>query len=186
MKNLEIWTSKYFYGNEISKEGQENGFVDYATLAKAFEHVMNNDLRANLESVGYEFTIESGFVDNSEEIEKIEEELEELEDKITTLEDEEEGANLENKARINEDLDELYSKRVDLEDEKDELERTQGTTREIFQEFIITSPGAEILEEMGEIVFYCDVLDLYIWGVDHWGTSWDYVPTNIKLELDKD
>jgi hypothetical protein len=35
---------KYFYGNEISAYGKKNGFVDYATLAKAFDAVLNNDI----------------------------------------------------------------------------------------------------------------------------------------------
>ena len=28
---------KYFYGNEISEYGQKYGYVDYMTLAKAFD-----------------------------------------------------------------------------------------------------------------------------------------------------
>lgn len=31
-------------------------------------------------------------------------------------------------------------------------------------------------------VYYLDNLDIYILAVDHWGTSWDYVPTEIKIE----
>jgi hypothetical protein len=27
---------------------------------------------------------------------------------------------------------------------------------------------------------------MYIWGVTHYGTSWDYVLTDIKIELDED
>ena len=34
-------------------------------------------------------------------------------------------------------------------------------------------------------LFYSDILDCYVCGVDHYGTSWDYVPTNIKIEVDK-
>lgn len=37
-------SGKYFCGNEISDYGQEHGFVDYATLAKAFDAVLNNDI----------------------------------------------------------------------------------------------------------------------------------------------
>lgn len=36
--------TNYFYGNKVSEYGQENGFVDYATLAKAFDAVLNNDI----------------------------------------------------------------------------------------------------------------------------------------------
>lgn len=31
-------------------------------------------------------------------------------------------------------------------------------------------------------VYYLDELDLYVLGVDHFGTAWDYVPTEIKIE----
>lgn len=55
--------------------------------------------------------------------------------------------------------------------------------QEIFQYFIIDFNGAEILQEADEIVFYNEELDLYVWGVTHYGTSWDYVSTNIKIEL---
>ena len=32
----------YFCGNEASDYAKENGFLDYATLAKAFDAVLNN------------------------------------------------------------------------------------------------------------------------------------------------
>lgn len=34
----------YFCGNEISTYGQENGFLDYATFAKVFDAVLNNNI----------------------------------------------------------------------------------------------------------------------------------------------
>lgn len=34
---------EYFYGNKISDYGIKNGYVDYATLAKAFDHVLMNN-----------------------------------------------------------------------------------------------------------------------------------------------
>lgn len=57
---------------------------------------------------------------------------------------------------------------------------------EIYQYYIVDDRGAEILQEFDEIVFYNEELDMYIWGVTHWGTSWDYVLTNIKIELDEE
>lgn len=53
---------------------------------------------------------------------------------------------------------------------------------EVFQEFIVSSQGAEILQDAGEIVYYSERLDLYIWGVAHWGTAWDHVLTDIPVE----
>lgn len=53
---------------------------------------------------------------------------------------------------------------------------------EIYQEYIITDQGYRFLEEFtDEIVFYNDTLDMYIWGITHFGTAWDYVLTDIEL-----
>ena len=70
--------NKYFCGNMISEYGRKNGRVDYATFSKAFDAVLNNNIMAELESAGYDFEIEAGFVDNSEEIEALEEERDAL------------------------------------------------------------------------------------------------------------
>lgn len=55
---------------------------------------------------------------------------------------------------------------------------------EIFQYYIVSDLGAEILQEYDEIVFYNEKFDMYLWGVTHWGTSWDYVLTDIKCNYD--
>ena len=69
---------KHFYGNEISEYGQEHGYVDYATLAKAFDGVLNNDImQKTWDVIGY-WEQESGFVDHTEEIEELQEQIEEL------------------------------------------------------------------------------------------------------------
>lgn len=58
---------------------------------------------------------------------------------------------------------------------------------EIFQFFIISDNGASILQELtNEIVYYNDALGIYIWGVTHFGTSWDYVLTDIKIDLSEE
>lgn len=200
MSRLTKWESEYFYGNKISDYGLENGYIDYSTLSKAFDCVMANSLREELEGKGFYFDLVSGLVDNSEEIDELERQIEELaneivdlEYQIEELEDEHEKANYENKARISEELEGLYDKKVNLENEQEELENEKSEledeegypTCDIFQEFIVGDRGAEILEEFGELVFKCEELDLNIWGVTHWGTSWDYVLTNVKLELDE-
>ena len=148
--------SNYFYGNKVSDYGIKNGYVDYGTLAKAFDAVMNNSIIENTMEIGY-WEQESGFVDNSEEIEELREKIEELE--------EEENA---------EEIEEL-------EEQIRELEEEQDSFTEIYQYFIVDGNGAEILKRFGEIVFYNDALDMYVWGVTHWGTSWDYVLTDIKI-----
>jgi hypothetical protein len=30
-------------------------------------------------------------------------------------------------------------------------------------------------------VFYNEKLDIYVWGITHFGTAWDYVLTDIKI-----
>ena len=73
------------------------------------------------------------------------------------------------------------------------LEDENGDYKEIFQFFLVdlNSWDLESLQELEEannddsiILFYCNKLDLYVLGVDHLGTSWDYVMTNIKLTTD--
>lgn len=53
---------------------------------------------------------------------------------------------------------------------------------DIFQYYIITWMGYEFLSEYtDEIVYYNERLDMYVWGITHFGTSWDYVLTDIRL-----
>ena len=152
--------SNYFYGNKVSDYGLENGYVDYATLAKAFDAVLNNDImqKTGMVGLGY-WEQESGFIDNSEEIEELEEQIAELE------EDEE-----ENEEQI-----------AELKERIKELEEEQNYYTEIYQYYIVSDNGADILKRYNEIVFYNEELDMYVWGVTHWGTSWDYVLTDIKI-----
>ena len=165
--------SKYFYGNEVSSYGQENGYVDYRTLAKAFDTVMSNDIISQTDGVIGYWEQESGYVDNSDQIEELEEAIEALEDEIT------EDSTEEQDAATQEKIDELREQIEELEEEQDKQP-------DIFQWFIVSDNGAEILKEAGEIVYYNSELDMYLWGVTHWGTSWDYVLTNIKIEAEEE
>ena len=154
----------YYYGNEVSEYGVEHGRVDYATLAKCFDAVLNNDIMSLTYDIGYWEQV-SGTIDNSEEIEELEEKKDELEDEN----DESPSQILENE--------------IDLLNEKiEELENEQDEQPEIFQYFIVDDWGGRVLQEINEIVFYNEKLDMYLWGVTHYGTSWDYVLTNIPIE----
>lgn len=69
----------------------------------------------------------------------------------------------------------------ELENGTDYDEETDEYT-EFFQYYIISARGAEVLEaHTDEAVYYNNELDLYMWGIDHWGTSWDYVLTDVEL-----
>lgn len=53
---------------------------------------------------------------------------------------------------------------------------------EVYQYYIISDAGFRFLEDYtDEIVYYHEELDMYVWGITHFGTSWDYVLTDIKL-----
>lgn len=55
---------------------------------------------------------------------------------------------------------------------------------EVYQYYIITDSGASFLERYTEeLVYYHEDLDMYLWGITHYGTSWDYVLTDIKLYI---
>lgn len=120
-------TSNFFYGNEVSDYGKENGYVDYRTLAKAFDAVLNNDIMGKTWGTLGEWEQVSGYA------------------------------------------------------EEDENGYEYGH-EDIYQFYIVSDSGAEILQEAGEVVFYNETLDMYLWGVTHYGTAWDNVLTNIKIE----
>ena len=122
-----IMFKKYFYGNEISEYGRKHGYVDYRTLAKSFDAVLNNDIINKTSDIGYWDVINGS------------------------------------------EYDEETDSYVD-----------------IFQYYIISSQGAEILQrETEEIVFYNEELDMYVWGITHFGTAWDYVLTDIECEIEE-
>lgn len=112
----------YFCGNEISAYGQEHNRLDYATFAKAFDAVLNN----NIFNMGWNIGSGWELVNGS-----------------------------------------------DYDKENDEYV-------EVFQWFIVSDNGAQMIQDYtDEILYYHEELDIYLWGVTHWGTSWDYVLMNI-------
>ena len=154
---------KYYYGNAISKYGMENGRVDYATLSKCFDAVLNNDIMQLTHDIGYWDQV-SGIIDNSEDIEELEEKLNELEEQ-----------NESSPSQI------LENEINEINDQIEELEREQDD-QEVFQWYIVDDGGARLLQEINEIVYYNETLNMYLWGVTHYGTSWDYVLTSIKID----
>lgn len=120
MKNKSV-CGKYFCGNEISRYGQEQGYVDYATLSRAFDAVLNNTIWEKGWQLG-EWEMVNGWP-----------------------------------------------------------EEDDGYDQEVYQWYIVSDGGAELLQDWtDEILYYHEELDIYLWGVTHWGTSWDYVLTDIR------
>ena len=186
MKKIRGVYGKYFYGNEISAYGQEYGYVDYRTLAKAFDAVLSNDIMQNTCDLGcWELYCggDTYFEDNDgnqydygearERIDELKERLDEIGDRLSELSDEGKE-DTEEYAALEEERQEIESDIECLEDER---------YYDFYQYFIVDGNGASILEEAGETVWYNEYLDLYVWGVTHWGTSWDYVLTNIPCNV---
>jgi hypothetical protein len=70
---------------------------------------------------------------------------------------------------------------------RDEYDENGGDCEyyDVYQCYIISAAGASILADYtNEIVWYNDELDLYVWGVTHFGTAWDYVLTDIEIDLE--
>lgn len=164
-----IWAKKkmekkYYYGNAISEYGLENGRVDYATLAKAFNAVLNNEIMNLTYDIGSWEQV-SGTIDNSEDIDELEEKRGELEE--------------ESEIRPSQILENEIN---EINEQIEELENEQDEDQEVFQWFIVDDWGARLLQqETNEIVYYNETLDMYLWGVTHYGTSWNYVLTNIAI-----
>lgn len=58
---------------------------------------------------------------------------------------------------------------------------------EVFQWFIVSDSGAQMIQEYtDEILYYHEDLDIYLWGVTHYGTSWDYVLMDIPCNCGYD
>ena len=167
---------KYFYGNEISEYGQKHGYVDYATLAKAFDAVLNNDIIHKTYEIGY-WEQESGFVDHTEEIEALQEEISNIMYDISEMIDTDESFE-DSEKHLG-----MVAKMEEIQDKIEELEEEQNYSDEIYQYYIVTDNGAEILKEINEIVFYNEELDMYVWGVTHFGTAWSYVLTDIECNV---
>ena len=133
MENKTI-NGNFFYGNEVSQYGQQHGYVDYRTLAKAFDAVLVNDITKLFYcDINGEWN-EPEYYNGSE-------------------------------YWSDDDGNEYYN--------------------EIYQYYIIDGNGADLLQRWtDEIVYYLPALDMYVWGVTHWGTSWDYVLTDIKIKME--
>ena len=74
----------------------------------------------------------------------------------------------------------------ELEKESEEYADEEQYNYEFYQYFIIDMPnyGLEFLKEVNQHtlqIMYSDKLDCYILGVDHFGTSWDYIGSDFDL-----
>lgn len=161
-----------FCGNEASDYAKEQGYLDYATFAKAFDAVMNNNIMENTCEVGF-WEKENGIIDNSEEVDALKEEITDIENRLEFLTDEE----IEEAQMLQEEICSIQEQIEELEEEQERL-----YNQEIFQYYIVSDQGAEMIKQYTEDpLFYNETLDMYVWGITHYGTAWSYVLTDVKL-----
>lgn len=174
MKTAKLYSGNWM-GEQVSEYGKEHGYIDYRCLAHVVdEMVLCNDITklfySDINGEYNEVEQEHGFIDNSEMIEFKQELIEALEDTLENAFDDEHIKYLNNQIEI-------------IKEQIEELEQKQDEQPEIYQYYIISDNGADILKRFtDEIVYYIPVLNVYVWGITHWGTSWDYVLTDIKIE----
>ena len=141
MKYLHM--SKWFYGQKLSRDEIQVGYISYATLARTFDAILNNSIMGKTYELG-----EWEVVNGSEVVY--------LDERTGNIIDEDE-----------------YLERGGDEEYK-----------EFYQYYIISESGYQILSECtNEVVWYNEEIDMYIWGVDHFGTSWGAVYTDIKIGI---
>ena len=68
------------------------------------------------------------------------------------------------------------------DDYYDTYEYMMDTINEACQFYIVDKESAKTLTKFNEVVLYHNELDLAIWCVGHWGTSWKYVDTDIVVD----
>lgn len=162
-----------FCGNEASDYAKEQGYLDYATFAKAFDAVMNNNIMENTCEVGF-WEQENGIIDNSEEVDALKEEITDIENRLEFLTDEE----IEEAQMLQEEIGSIQEQIEELKEEQE-----QSYNQDIFQYFIVSDQGAEMIKQYTEDpLFYNETLDMYVWGITHYGTAWSYVLTDVKLD----
>lgn len=169
--------SQYFCGNQISEYGLTPGYLDYHTFSEAFDAVLVNDITklfyGTINGEYNEVEQVNGYIDNSDEIEAKREQIETLEETRDNSEDAEQIAYIGEQIEL-------------IENDIEELEREQDEQPEIYQYYIVSDNGARMIQEYtNDPLYYLPVLDCYVWGVTHYGTSWSYVLTDCQLVLEK-
>lgn len=185
-----------FYGEKVSEYGLQNGYIDYRCLARAVgDMVLCNDIiklfYGDLNGEYNEPEQENGIIDNSDEISDLTDEFNELQEQLDELQEQLDEMEIEldadkfNYIKLEKHIKQLQEQLDEISNTIEELEQEQDEQPEIYQYYIISDNGADFLKRFtNEIVYYIPVLNIYVWGITHFGTSWDYVLTNIKIEED--
>lgn len=70
------------------------------------------------------------------------------------------------------------------EEYNDGYDEEEDVYPEVYQYYLIPccESNTRLLDEAHEHYIYVEDYDLLIWCIHHWGTSWDYVMTDIKID----
>lgn len=68
-----------------------------------------------------------------------------------------------------------------IEEYNEREEFSDYEPKEIYQYYIISDSDARYLAEYtDEIIYHDDELDIFVWGITHYGTSWTHVNLDIE------
>lgn len=140
-----------YYATPVSSYGNEHGYVDYRTFANEIDR-QGGYLRCN----------------NITSVIPIESFYETLHNDIVEYYVDDNGYYIY-------EYDEEFNPNDDTE--------IEYSYSEVYQWYLVADNPytREMLEQANQVWGYIEELDLLVWGVTHWGTSWDYVLTDIKL-----
>lgn len=163
--------NKYFHGTEISSYGLKEGFFDYYSAAEIAKAEFIDIHSEEYEDACWElYNGEDCYYYDSDghtyDYECCLERIEELKDMIANAS---EGQDI---SKWEDDIDSLTY---------------NCETIGICDYMKITEEAAHFMKESGsdEIVYYSKELDMYIWGITHYGISWRLMLTSIPIPEEK-
>lgn len=65
-----------------------------------------------------------------------------------------------------------------------DIQNDLGIYDDVYQYYIINDNDVDLFEKLEYPIYRCEQLDLYIVGITHFGTSWDYILTNFPIEIE--
>lgn len=157
------WTSRSFYGHEIPQESIDRGYLDYATLTKAFNAV-HNDCLPTICGLHGPLYQESGPDNCTFELAALK-----LQAKFLRERGEIQNAD---------QLAEVYAKIAALDNACD------SDPQRLYW-YIISDDGVDILKDADEVVYYNEELEMFLWGIPYEEKTWIKTNTKIKIELDE-
>lgn len=163
----------YYHGKEVSSYGVKGGFVDYDTLRRLLCCMMNNFIKEETEKLGLWWGVVNGnpylYFDSTGQAYTYNEAQERIQELEEMLEEDPEN-----------DSADKWEKDIELLEEADESEWREDI--DIYQYYIVSEGSAEFLmKNTQELIFYNEELDIYLWGITHFGSGWEMELTDIPI-----